>query len=49
MSAQELAHVTVLLHEAVDALAVKPDGVYVAAVAVAFVGVEPAFDEAFAL
>ena len=29
MSAQELAHVTVLLHEAVDALAVKPDGVYV--------------------
>ena len=25
------------------------DGVYVAAVAVAFVGVEPAFDEAFAL
>lgn len=28
MSAQELAHVTVLLHEAVDALAVKPDGVY---------------------
>ncbi|OAM29544.1 16S rRNA (cytosine(1402)-N(4))-methyltransferase [Eikenella sp. NML03-A-027] len=29
MSAQELAHVTVLLHEAVDALAVRPDGVYV--------------------
>lgn len=29
MSAQELAHVTVLLHEAVDSLAVKPDGVYV--------------------
>ena len=29
MSAQELAHVTVLLHEAVDALAVKPGGVYV--------------------
>ena len=29
MSAQELAHVTVLLHEAVAALAVKPDGVYV--------------------
>ena len=29
MSAQELAHVTVLLYEAVDALAVKPDGVYV--------------------
>lgn len=29
MSAQELAHITVLLHEAVDALAVKPDGVYV--------------------
>jgi len=29
MSVQELAHVTVLLHEAVDALAVKPDGVYV--------------------
>ena len=29
MNAQELAHVTVLLHEAVDALAVKPDGVYV--------------------
>ena len=29
MSAQELAHVTVLLHEAVDALAVKPDGIYV--------------------
>lgn len=29
MSAQELTHVTVLLHEAVDALAVKPDGVYV--------------------
>ena len=29
MSAQELAHVTVLLHEAVDALEVKPDGVYV--------------------
>ena len=29
MSAQKLAHVTVLLHEAVDALAVKPDGVYV--------------------
>ena len=29
MSAQELAHVTVLLHDAVDALAVKPDGVYV--------------------
>ncbi|AZR59288.1 16S rRNA (cytosine(1402)-N(4))-methyltransferase RsmH [Eikenella corrodens] len=29
MSAQELAHVTVLLHEAVDALAVKPDGMYV--------------------
>ncbi len=29
MSAQELAHVTVLLHEVVDALAVKPDGVYV--------------------
>ena len=29
MSAQELAHVTVLLREAVDALAVKPDGVYV--------------------
>lgn len=29
MSAQELAHVTVLLHEAVDALALKPDGVYV--------------------
>lgn len=29
MSAQELAHVTVLLHEAVDALAVKSDGVYV--------------------
>lgn len=29
MSTQELAHVTVLLHEAVDALAVKPDGVYV--------------------
>ena len=29
MSAQELAHVTVLLHEAVGALAVKPDGVYV--------------------
>ena len=29
MSAQELAHVTVLLHEAVDALEVKPGGVYV--------------------
>ena len=29
MSAQELAHVTVLLYEAVDSLAVKPDGVYV--------------------
>lgn len=29
MNAQELAHVTVLLHEAVDALAVKPDGIYV--------------------
>ena len=29
MSTQELAHVTVLLHEAVDALEVKPDGVYV--------------------
>ena len=29
MSAQELAHITVLLHEAVDALAVKPGGVYV--------------------
>ena len=29
MSAQELAHVTVLLREAVDALAVKPDGVSV--------------------
>ena len=29
MSAQELAHVTVLLHEAVDALEVRPGGVYV--------------------
>lgn len=29
MSVQELAHVTVLLHEAVDALEVKPGGVYV--------------------
>ena len=29
MSAQELAHVTVLLYEAVDSLAVKTDGVYV--------------------
>lgn len=29
MSEQGLAHITVLLHEAVDALAVKPDGVYV--------------------
>ena len=28
MSAVGYAHVTVLLHEAVDALAVRPDGIY---------------------